>query len=382
MMNSLRSKADFQREQMNSLIIQTSDPKSHQAYMLTLLNNAVEYGLISEYRMKDITELIMEEVVTLRNSLVIYIANTVYILNAHLRDMSGYDGYHRLQQIESSEDAKRLIEESNLAWQTKLAKCQERLFHANNQAKELQNENLLIQVKEFSKLISSLKKAVSSQDVNLLEVHEMYAHNIPMTYILLKECNTGGILNNLWNKIFCFAIETSMLCKLKQKGFLTAINQEDEAFISKVEKQKKRLMKKMSAEKKLISRALREKKAEKIALSSDITAERRNINEEIEREEVEAVQRVEKRYELQFNELSSLKEGLVSEFNLSSVASRITLFIMASNGEVQYPKDIAQLIKVRNVLSTKKISEVLLEFSGIELSNIEKEYLLKISMEE
>lgn len=380
MANSLMTKADLQREQMNSLIIQTSNIESHQTYMFTLLKNAVEYGLINEYRMQDISELIMEAVATFCNSLVICMANTVYILNAYLQDMSGYDAYARLQQIESSKDAEELIKEANSAWQMKLIKCQERLAVAAGQAEKLQSEHISLQVKDFSKIIISLKNAVNSQEVNLKESHITYAHNIPMTYILLKECSTDGkILNNLWDEIFCFAIETLILCKLKEKGLLDAIKKDDEAFISGVEKQEKRLKRKMSNEKTLVRAALKDKKAERVALSLDFEAERHEINEEFKRETKEAIQRVEERYELQFQELYYLKEDLATEIDLNSVGSKIALFILASNGAMPYPDDAVSMINARNSLSTKTIAKVLLEYSGIELSTIEKEYLAKLA---
>lgn len=362
----LLTRESLLKEIFNNSKIDTQNVQKFLLYFWGILQLGVSTGLIEEAECNFIANVINNaiEVATLEdeeeeeNTNYIQIRNYMYLISSYLQSKTNWDAWLEISSIKSTSDVFILINNAKKWLTTKLKDCKKMLADTKLCVLKLDLRNVS---SAYQNLLTTIQNAIScvSNDTKF-DVKDY--HSTPLstgTYILMNAKNLQNSENffvNLYDTIYYFCIEISILYIIDAKKLFKGKKREAEVFFTnsfnKVEELNKIYQHKLSELKREYDKNLQ------------ICDDKMKLDEEYS----EAKFYIEKEWE---ENVSKLEDGLEEEeilhieilsgeYSLYDFIKEYAIYKMATKGMINYPSTIQKRNMMMMMLDDKQaISEFL-----------------------
>lgn len=346
-------------------------------YYMAILALACSLGIISKDESENIFKLFFTSIKQ-KSSNKIYITNMLYIFSAWLQSMPQWDAFKVLSSIKDLDTADAVLEKAKKWLRKQIVKLKVNLLAFNKTIAKLENPN-------FTKVYMRLLKFIDALDPDKTTVCYKSEHT-SMQFFLLFEYDFLGddqkyknprisLMERINLMISDFIFEMRILLKLNAKELIAFVEKDFNNTMSekysKLEEINEKYQKQIDMLKEKKRRKLNTKGSDYIKITSFYKNEIDKVYDEWEE--------AERKYTEELDEQNPAEEILdfMSETpNLRFVMNEFTLYSLAKNGEIEYPRSRSEKAEMFEQLSVKKVvSEVLEYASSIGLSPSEITYL-------
>lgn len=361
----LLSRESLLKDTFNNSKIDTKNVQKFLLYFWGILQLGVSTGLIEEAECNFIANAINSaiEVATLEDeeeddTNYIQIRNYMYLISSYLQSKTNWDAWLEISSIKSTSDVFVLINNAKDWLTTKLTNCKKLLIDTKLYVQQLNLSNIS---KAYQNLLTTIHNAISCLSIDTKFDIQDY-HSTPLstgTYILMNVedlQNSENFFVNLYDTIYYFCIEISILYNIDAKKIFKGKEREAELFFTnsfnKVEELNKSYQDKLSELKREYDKNL-QNCDDKMKLDEEYSKAKFYIEKEWE----ESVSKFEEG--LEEEEILHI-EILSGEYSLYDFIKEFAIYQMATKGMIAYPSTIQKRNMMLMMLDNKQaISEFL-----------------------